>query len=216
MHFSAVLPVLAAVVAAEQAIHPGHLAVKRELVARQTATPTAGAGGDGADAECLSALMGLYSTIPTPPPEVLSFAGDAATATGDLCTLSIPETIKPAYSSYEAEVVSWLKDNEKGISSALDECPQYSAMAESALNSAAGACSTAPAGGAGGAGSGSGSGSGNATQTSGSAQSTGGSGTTGGNGSPDPSIPPNAGARNTGFLAGAVAVAGFVGAVAAL
>lgn len=170
--------------------------VKRDLALaiRQTAAP---------EATCLSALLSAYGSVPTPPPELVSFY--ATHTPTDACdTGSIPATLSPVYQTYESSIFSWFTAHSSAIYSALSQCPAYtsniaqSPVCTSALPGAGGAGSgpaattTAAGSGATGAGSGSGSGSSGSTATK------------------------NAGPKETGFVAAAVAAAGFIGAIAAL
>ncbi len=50
-------------------LHPGHVAAKRDLVAR--ATPTGGSGGG--DTTCATALLSVYSSLPTLPADLMSY-----------------------------------------------------------------------------------------------------------------------------------------------
>lgn len=221
MHSSAVLAILAsaAVVSADM-IHPGHLAVKRDVLARQTDNPSASQGAGGPDTACLTALVSVYSSIPTPPPELVSY--EAAHPPTDPCSYSVDDSIKPVFSSYESQVISWAKQHEGELSSALSKCPQYASLATEAN-----ICTTA-IGGAGGSGgsasakttgsskttsAGAGGSSSAAGGKSGSSSSTGAT-PTGAAGSSSTSKA--AAAQETGFVAAVIAAAGFVGAVAAL
>ncbi|KAH8911170.1 hypothetical protein BR93DRAFT_964984 [Coniochaeta sp. PMI_546] len=205
-----------------EAIHPGALAAKRDLVARQSSTDS----GASAATSCLSGLLSIYSSLPTPPPAIVSWE-ESATFT-DPCSITIPASISAEFSSYESQALSWFTAHSSELYSALSQCPQYSSVAGGAGDSAPPVCT---AGTGGGSGSGSGSGAGTTTTTDASTTTTKTSGTTSATGSGSGSSAgsssttsagaastqsKNAGPRETGFVAGAVAVAGFLGVVAAL
>lgn len=82
-----ILAALAVTVSANGLVRPGPNAMKRELLARQTET----ALPSGADT-CLTALMSIYSAVPTPPPELLSY--EATVSITDPCSFSIPKSRK--------------------------------------------------------------------------------------------------------------------------
>ncbi|TPX11758.1 uncharacterized protein E0L32_007495 [Thyridium curvatum] len=223
MHSSAVLAILASAAAVSaDMIHPGHLAVKRDVLARQTDNPSASQGAGGPDTACLTALVSVYSSIPTPPPELASY--EAAHPPTDPCSYSVDDSIKPVFSSYESQVISWAKQHEGELSSALSKCPQYASLATEAN-----ICTTAIGGGAGGSGgsasakttdssktssAGAGGSSSAAGGKSGSSSSSTGATPTGAAGSSSTSKA--AAAQETGFVAAVIAAVGFVGAVAAL
>lgn len=208
------------------AVHPAHLAAKRDLhiAARQTQTASASNAGASASADvaCLSSLASLYSALPTPPPQLESWEMSATIT--DLCDITVPASIAPAFSSYETEVLSWYSAHSAEVSSALSECPQFSSSpamcsgssavvvvgSSSAMNSgSASATNTAQTTETTSTGTTSSTGS----KSSGSASQTGSTTTSA---SAAASHTQNAGSRETGFVAGVVAVAGLVGVVAVL
>lgn len=213
------------------AIHPGALAAKRDLhiAARQTQTDD----GSGVATACLDGLMSIYSSLPTPPPQLVDWEETASIT--DPCSITIPASVSAAFSSYESEALSWYTQHSSEIFSALSQCPQYSSVA--AGGGGAPAVCTGHAGGAGvGGGSATTTGGGDDTTTStdaagkasttttpkttGTASPTGskssGSGSSATSAGAASTKSTNAGPRETGFVAGAVAVAGFLGVVAAL
>lgn len=211
MHSKSLLIALAATASAEFALHPHHNAVKRGLAARETASATG-----GSDAGCLTGLVSLYSSLPTPPPELISYETEHPQT--DPCSFSVPDSLTSAFSSYETAVSSWANDHMSDISSALSACPaasSYSSLTD------LGSCST-------GAGKATGTGDINitaaTTQSGGDVTGTpggdngsnGGNGGNGSSGSGGSSVSKAAAPRETGFVAGAIAAAGFLGAVAAL
>ncbi|KAK6082589.1 infection structure specific protein [Seiridium cupressi] len=199
---------VATLVAAASAQLPA--VVRRDfLEARQTAS---------LDAACQSAVasvLPLYQEIPTPPEDLQS-----VTLPADPCeTPSFTGTLASEYSSYTSEVLDWYTSHSAELLSALASCtelasyasevPVCSSFASGALSSAtAGATTTddssASATATGGSSSATGAGSSAATATgSASATKTGAA-----------SVSQAGGARETGFVAGVIAAAGFVGAVA--
>ncbi|RKU48849.1 hypothetical protein DL546_007655 [Coniochaeta pulveracea] len=238
------LPVLAAA----DALHPALLAARGgvELLNRQAdATPT-GADpsetGSGSAKDCASAILSVVTSVPSPPPEYLSWA--ATVSVTDPCHFSIPSSLSSAFKSYESEAVSWYSAHSSELSSALSQCPQYSSVASG------GAIPTNfCTGGGGGAGLTSSDAGTSGTMTteagtettgsaettvaagsSGAAGTTGGAETTGASGSKtssgasgsktssasSTSATPNAGHRENGLVGAVVAAVGFVGVVAAL
>ncbi|KAJ9137768.1 hypothetical protein NKR19_g8101 [Coniochaeta hoffmannii] len=215
------------------AIHPGALAAKRDLSARQTQTdddPTATATDTASGDDCLDGLMSIYSSLPTPPPEILSWE-ESATFT-DPCSVSVPASLSSAFSSYEDEALSWYTQHSSEIFAALSQCPELSSIASGAAGGDAPVCTADATAGPGGAGSGpttdaedtttTTSGGAAATTTTSSQRTTGTGTTSSRTGSSTTSsgaaatATGNAGHRETAFLAGAAAVAGFLGVVAAL
>lgn len=202
-----------------QAIHPGALAAKRDLVARQSSTDD----GTSAATSCLSGLMSIYSSLPTPPPEILSWEQTATF--DDPCSITVPGSISAAFSSYESEALSWYTAHSSDLDAALSQCPQYSSVAGGSGDSAPPVCTGGSGVGGSGAGATTTTDSAGQVSTTTTAKSSSGTGTSAGAGSGASSTTSagaastqskNAGPRETGFVAGAVAVAGFLGVVAAL
>lgn len=183
------LTALATLAHANQIAHPA--LVQHNLLPRQT--------GDLADAACAAELLGIAASIPTPPAALLT--ADVATIT-DPCSYTAPASLAADYSSYQSEFLSWASANEPKISSALAKCPEFADEIASASNAIL--CSTsAPVLGGGS----------NAPAPTGSAGGSGAGTPTGGSGSNQSTA---GGPRETGFVVGVMAVAGLVGAVAAL
>lgn len=215
-----------------EGIYPAAFAAKRdlELVARQTQVPSLVSGTPVTTATaCLESLMSLYSSLPTPPPQLVSWEQTASVT--DLCSISIPSSLSSAFSSYETEASSWYSDHSSAIDAALSACPQYSSAAASMCSvttgGAGGGTATTTGGGnmtttgSGASGTRMATTTGQTTGTTSSAASKSsggashsGSGTSGATAAA--SSTHNAAPRETGFVAGAVAVAGFLGVVAAL
>lgn len=104
-----------------------HQEMKREMLQpRQTATE---GGVGGISTECQTALLDIYSSLPSPPAEILSDA--VQNPQTDPCSFSTPASLSKQYASYSSEVVSWYSENQKEIGSVLSECPvlsQYATM----------------------------------------------------------------------------------------
>lgn len=178
--------------------HPAH--VNRDLVPRQTDAL--------AGAACASDLLSIAASIPTPPAALLQ--GDFATVT-DPCSYSVPSSIASDFSAYSSELLSWASVNEPKLSAVISKCPEIAPQIAEASNSLL--CSTdppvlgsavptaTPTGSAGGSGAGTAAGGSGSTPT-------------------DTKAPGNTstagGPRETGFAVGVMAVAGIIGAVAAL
>ncbi|KAJ4292880.1 hypothetical protein N0V88_005540 [Collariella sp. IMI 366227] len=200
---------LAGTAAAYYELVPGGLAMKRDLMPRETDTPSD---------ECLEAVQAVITLMPTSPTELNEFyatmsdGGDA-----DPCKITYPPPVESAFSSYMSEISSWWGENSDEFSAALSKCPEgqsteYDLQAvltcDGSENGAggAGAATTTSAdkpaetgGSTGGTDSGSGSGNDNNNNNN---------NNNGGD--------KNAAHRETGFMGAAVALAGVLGAVIAL
>lgn len=177
---------LASAASANFMAHPN---MKREIEARATATAT----GILSD-QCQSAILDVYSDVPTPPAEIVSDLLDHPQT--DPCHFSTPASLSKEYASYSSEVVSWYDKNKGALSSALSECPALSSYA-----TGIDACET-----------GSGSGSKSSSDSGSEAKATGTSGSdkASATGSSSSSSPTGAASRQTGMAVAAMAVAGFV------
>lgn len=178
--------------------HPAH--VNRDLAPRQTDAL--------AGAACAADLLSIAASIPTPPAALLE--GDFASVT-DPCSYSVPTSIASDFSAYSSELLSWASVNEPKLSAAISKCPELAPQIAEASNSLL--CSTDPPVLGGGVptatptGSAGGSGAGTAA----------GGSPTGGSDTKAPGNTSTAGGpRETGFAVGVMAVAGIIGAVAAL
>jgi uncharacterized membrane protein YgcG len=220
MHTSLTLLALSALAAAERGLlHPAQLAAKRDIMARQTSMgtelPTELPTGIPSDSlTCLTALQSLYSTVPTPPPELVKY--EESNPPTDPCTYSVPNSLTSQFTSYEMAVRSWYDQHSSEFISALSACPQFSSLTDAGPS----VCTTPAVGGGGSGGSG-GQGGGGAKTTANGGSGSGGGGragdtATGAGATGATGTSKNAGARETGFVAAAVAAAGFLGAVAAL
>lgn len=179
---------LASAASANFMAHPN---MKREIEARATATPT-GVLSD----KCQSAILDVYSDVPTPPAEIVSDLLDHPQT--DPCHFSTPASLSKEYASYSSEVVSWYDHNKDALSSALSECPALSSYA-----TGIDACET---------GSGSGSGSKSSSDSGSEAKATGTSGSdkASATGSSSSSSHTGAASHQSGMAVAAIAVAGFV------
>ncbi|CAM1503178.1 Fc.00g079540.m01.CDS01 [Cosmosporella sp. VM-42] len=111
---------LLAATASAQANFMLHAEMKREILQpRQT---------DGSiSTECQTALLEVYSSVPTPPVAIISDLAEHPQT--DPCHFSTPASLSKEYASYSSEVVSWYSANQDEISSALSECPILSQYA---------------------------------------------------------------------------------------
>lgn len=159
------------------------------------ALPNLQARGEAEDiAACASAVQSAYKGMPTAPPALQSFYV-TQTAT-DFCSMTIPASLQPTYSSLQSAASSWFAANSARISSALEKCPDMASLtSDMQLPTCTDAGSSGNTGG---------SGSGQANDNT-----SGGSDNNSGNGSDK-----NAGHRNTGVAGLAVAAAAFIGVVA--
>jgi len=76
---------------------------------------------------CLPALLSLYSSLPTPAPEIQSLSL-TMTDSANPCaiTAAVPSSLTSAFYSYEGELASWVAANDDALSSALSPCPDLS------------------------------------------------------------------------------------------
>ncbi|KAB5555090.1 infection structure specific protein [Coniochaeta sp. 2T2.1] len=210
------------------AIHPG-LVAKRDLAARQTDTGGDDDSGLDAATSCISDLMSIYSSLPTPPPEIFSW--EEANTITDPCSITIPASLSSAFSSYESEALSWFSEHSAEIEDALSDCPLYSSLAPGDGDAPVDVCTERVGGGGGQVTTTREEGDDDDTKTTDAAGTTTrttagrttGTGTTStptgsgtGAGQVASTQSGNVGPRETGFVAGAVALAGFLGVVAAL
>lgn len=194
-------------------IIPEH--IRRDVLARRTDAP--------AD-PCLNALATVYSNAPTPPPKIVSYQMTAAPQTNP-CSVTMPADLSAEYSSYTSKVLSWADANAASIRSAMSLCSTLTDLtteipvctatiiAEASGSSSPKATESGDSPKATDGGD-----SPIATGKAASGNSTGtgaGSKTTGPRISPS-QISPNAGPRETGMVAAAAVVAGFIGVVAFL
>lgn len=101
-----------------------HAEMKREILQPRQTDVTG-----GISTECQTALLEVYSSLPSPPPEILSDAIENPQT--DPCSFSTPASLSEEYASYQSEVLSWYSENEDEIQSVLEECPilsQYATM----------------------------------------------------------------------------------------
>lgn len=149
------------------------------------------------DSKCLSAAQQIASSVPTPPPAILSELTEHPQT--DPCHFSVPASLSKDFSSYESQLESFASKN-KDLLSDCTGLSQFNTVTEcgktvtdgataATKTSAAATTTSAGAGGASGASSASG-----ATAATAAGQTT---------------STKNAGARETGMAMAAVAAAGF-------
>ena len=155
------------------------------------------------DMTCITALLSIESSLPTPPPALLSYEMTASVPS-DPCAFTPPGDLGPAYSSYSKEIISWYSAHSAELSSALAHCPTLSGFDTATDNfcastpPAAGKTTNAPAG-----------------KTTGPA-ATDAAGTTGSSGTGATSVSKAGAPRETGMAVAAIAAVGLLGAVAAM
>jgi cobalamin biosynthesis protein CobT len=232
MHSQPLLLGLAGVAAAQM---PGHMAVRRQLEARQT--------DDAGLSACAEAIASVVTGMPTAPAALTEFAMTMTET--DPCRVTVPASLSSVYESYGSALASWSAEHADEYSSALAQCPDFATLTE---GSGIDGPTCTDAGDSGNSGSpeptgssdddgaeetGSGSGSGSATRTGSSSGSSSTSGSNSGSGSSGGSSnnnsnnnnndnnngangKKNAAHRETGFAGAAIALAGFLGVVALL
>lgn len=124
MYSKVILTGLMATAVSASANFMAHAEMKREVLQPRQTDVTG-----GISTECQTALLEVYSSLPSPPPEILSDAIENPQT--DPCSFSTPASLADEYSSYSAEVVSWYAENEDEINSVLEACPilsQYATM----------------------------------------------------------------------------------------
>ncbi|WQF85603.1 hypothetical protein CDEST_10617 [Colletotrichum destructivum] len=179
---------------------------------------------------CLNALATVYANAPTPPPKILSYEVTAPLPTNP-CSLSIPAEISADYASYTSAILSWADANSASIKSAVSVCSTLTDLAidipictvTGATSAATSSGSSSPkttAEGGGGDDDYEPKPTGKAETASASASASPTGPAAAGNGTnprPSPSqVIANAGPRETGMVAAAVAAAGFIAVAAFL
>lgn len=93
-----------------------HPQMKREILqARQTLPDLS--------PSCTSAVLGLYSSLPTPPARLVSALGS-----GNPCSASVPSSLNSEFSDYQSSIGSWYSSNSGDVSSAFSVCPELSSL----------------------------------------------------------------------------------------
>ena len=198
-----------------------HPQMKREILQPRQSLPDL-------SPSCTSALLGIYSGLPTPPARLVSAIGADGS---NPCSVTVPSSLSSEYSSYESKISSWYSQSSDDVSSALNSCSELRSLATLLP-----VCVTSYLGGGGGGGAASGTG----TDTASGASETGtdASSTMGGGGGGANSQSTDTGAtsatdtsatdasatgtetdaapRETGYAMAALAAAGAIAAVAAL
>ncbi|KAI9897894.1 hypothetical protein N3K66_007750 [Trichothecium roseum] len=140
MHpISIIIAALAVTVAAfdpdEALAHPQ---MKRALLEpRQTGLGGALGGLTDLSPSCTSALLGLYTSLPTPPTKLGQAlrgngggdggsSGGGGGGGGNPCSVNLPSSLSSDFSSYSSEVRSWFNDNSADASSVFSSCSQIS------------------------------------------------------------------------------------------
>lgn len=112
---TAILSAFVATATANAVVRPAHVA-RAELQARQTE--------GGAATKCAADFASVYSSSPTPPPEIFSYGLDHPLT--DWCNYSVPSSLETMFSSYESAVSSWVQVNVRTINALASSCPIYS------------------------------------------------------------------------------------------
>lgn len=223
MHASSII-LVAAAAAAASAQHHGvkHLVERRDALqhkahARQAEDDSSSdldaaiseAAASASATGCLDLLLTAYETIPTPPPELVSYELDDSIT--DFCEFTYPDSLTAAFTSYESAVLSWYNTQSDAIASAQLECTEFTDIGTlSSCSTTVSATTTGTVASTSATGTRTGS---TLSSSVANATSTGGSGTAGSTSSP---ISTDAGHRETGFLAGILAAAGVIGVVVML
>ncbi|TLD26757.1 hypothetical protein PspLS_04918 [Pyricularia sp. CBS 133598] len=216
MHSNTVLFMIAAVtgvMSAELNLFPGHAVVRREVSARETASPSL----PGTNDPCLGSLMSISKSLPTPGADLVSAL--ASNTETNPCSITVAASVSDKFNAYTSTVRSWYSSNSAAINSVLSQCPKLSSLAgqlpvctgkdgsssaaPTTTKASSGSATTGRAdnGGSGGASAATAGAGDSSSNPSGSAASVTKSGS---------------GPRETNFVAGAVAAIGFLGVVAAL
>jgi hypothetical protein len=121
MHTGLVLASLAASVVAESNLM-AMPAVRRHVEARQGLDfpiPTEG--------PCATAALDLITNFPTPAPEIVQDL--VSNPQTDACDFTTPASLSKEYASYNSELLDWISGNQGKLSTALEQCPQFSSYA---------------------------------------------------------------------------------------
>ncbi|KAK3294540.1 uncharacterized protein B0H64DRAFT_433680 [Chaetomium fimeti] len=156
------------------------------------------------DSECLEAMQSVYKGMPTPAPALVSFY--ATQTQTDPCKMTLPPAVESAQSSLQSAASSWLAANGDGIASAAEKCPDLASLTG---NIELPSCTD-------GASSGNTSGDDADDADDSSDDSSESNDDSEANDDTDSDSDENAGHRDTGLAAAAVAIAAFVGVVAVL
>lgn len=97
-------------------IHPQ---MKREMLQPRQTLPNL-------SPSCTSALLGIYSSIPTPPARLVTAIG---ADNGNPCSATVPSSLSSEFSDYQNSVGSWYSSSSNDVSSALSNCPELSRLA---------------------------------------------------------------------------------------
>lgn len=97
-------------------IHPQ---MKREMLEPRQTLPDL-------SPSCTSALLGIYSSIPTPPARLVTAFADG---NGNPCSATVPSSLSSEFSDYQGSVRNWYSSSSDDVSSALSGCPELSSLA---------------------------------------------------------------------------------------
>jgi len=199
-----ILAGLISTAAAVTRVAPAQIVARHELQARQTdisdwIDEIPGLDDLDGAAECVKAMVSIATSMPTPPPELYSWA--ATQTEENPCKITYPPKVEEAFEDYASSMTSWWSAHSKEYSAALSKCPDVSSLYDEGQNyiCTENGSRTTLAGP-------------QATSGSGSGPSSNGSG----NNDDDEDASTGAGHRETATVGLAVALAGFLAVVAAL
>lgn len=80
------------------------------------------------DVDCITALMELDTSLPTPPPGLIQHINE------DFCYTDVPRSLSSASSSFTSEWASWTSANSDQIKSVKSECPDITKEIDLVMN----------------------------------------------------------------------------------
>lgn len=83
---------------------------------------------DAVSSKCQSALSEILSSVPTPPPKLVSAESKESSVT-DPCSYHPPSSVSKEYSSYTSEVLSWYSKHSKEVDAAFKVCTELKSLA---------------------------------------------------------------------------------------
>lgn len=84
---------------------------------------------DAVSSKCQSALSEILSSVPTPPPKLVSAETKEGSSVTDPCSYHPPSSISKEYSSYTSEVLSWYSKHSKEVDAAFKVCTELKSLA---------------------------------------------------------------------------------------
>ncbi|KAL2201928.1 hypothetical protein CC79DRAFT_1326726 [Sarocladium strictum] len=84
---------------------------------------------DAVSSKCQSALSEILSSVPTPPPQLVSAETKEASSMTNPCSYQPPSSISKEYSSYTSEVLSWYSKHSKEVDAAFKVCTELKSLA---------------------------------------------------------------------------------------